>query len=58
MSLLSLSHFVGTAGLSFGGSMIVSIPAFDNYSGNFEDSEAAVQLKTDILRASQELVGE
>ena len=38
--------------------MIVSIPEFDNYSGNFEDSEAAAKLKTDILKASQELVGE
>ena len=38
--------------------MIVSLKEFDSYSGNFEDSGDAVSLKTEILKAAQELVGE
>ena len=38
--------------------MLVSISEFDNYSGNFEDSTQAVSLKTQLLMAAQELVGE
>ena len=38
--------------------MLVSISEFDNYSGNFEDSTQAISLKTQLLKAAQELVGE
>lgn len=38
--------------------MLVSITEFDNYSGNFEDSSQAVSLKTQFLKAAQQLVGE
>jgi len=38
--------------------MLVSIDEFDNYSGNMEDDEKTLSLKTEILMASQELVSE
>ena len=38
--------------------MIVSLAEFNNYSGNFEDDEQTTALKTNILKATQELVGE
>lgn len=38
--------------------MLVTVDSFNNYSGNFEDSEEATGLKTQILNAAQELVGE
>ena len=36
--------------------MICTITSFDNYSGNFEDSQEAVALKTSYLKAAQEVV--
>lgn len=38
--------------------MIVTLTEFDNYSGNMEDSQETVRLKTSFLSAAQELVGE
>lgn len=36
--------------------MIVTVTEFDNFTGNMEDSDAAVALKTMQLKAAQELV--
>lgn len=38
--------------------MLVSLNEFNNYSGNFEDDEQVTALKTNILKAAQELVNE
>jgi hypothetical protein len=38
--------------------MIVTVSQFNEYTGNFEDSESALELKTTILSAAQELVSE
>lgn len=38
--------------------MLVDIDTFNNYSGNYEDSEAAVELKLRIVQSAQELVSE
>jgi len=38
--------------------MLVSIDEFDSYSGNMEDDEKALALKTEILKAAQEQVSE
>ena len=38
--------------------MIVTVSQFNEYTGNFEDSQAAVGLKNTILLAAQELVSE
>ena len=38
--------------------MIVTVSQFNEYTGNFEDSQAAVGLKNSILSAAQELVSE
>lgn len=38
--------------------MLVTITEFDNYTGNFEDSEETVKLKHTFLSSAQELVGE
>lgn len=38
--------------------MIVSIEEFNEYTNNFEDSEAAVQLKTFYISAAEQIVSE
>ena len=38
--------------------MIVTVSQFNEYTGNFEDSQAVVGLKNTILSAAQELVSE
>lgn len=38
--------------------MIVTVSQFNEYTGNFEDSESTLALKNTILSASQELVSE
>ena len=38
--------------------MIVTVSQFNEYTGNFEDTESAVSLKNTILSAAQELVSE
>ena len=38
--------------------MIVTVSQFNEYTGNFEDSQATVGLKNTILSAAQELVSE
>lgn len=38
--------------------MIVTVSQFNEYTGNFEDSENTLALKNTILSASQELVSE
>ena len=38
--------------------MIVTVSQFNEYTGNFEDSESMMDLKSTILSASQELVTE
>lgn len=38
--------------------MLVTIDKFNEYTGNFEDSNEAVDLKTTFLKSAQELVGE
>ena len=38
--------------------MIITIGQFNEYTGNFEDTETMVALKNTILSAAQELVGE
>ena len=38
--------------------MIVTVSQFNEYTGNFEDTESVVGLKNTILSAAQELVSE
>ncbi len=38
--------------------MLVTVETFNNYSGNYEESEQIVGLKTQILEAAQEVVTE
>lgn len=38
--------------------MLVTIETFNNYSGNYEESEAIQGLKTEILQSAQEVVTE
>ena len=38
--------------------MLVTIPEFNEYTGNFEDSQQATELKNLFLQSAQELVGE
>ena len=38
--------------------MIVTLGQFDEYTGNYEDTQTMVALKNTILSAAQELVGE
>ena len=38
--------------------MVVTVSQFNEYTGNFEDSAATLELKDTILSASQELVSE
>ncbi len=38
--------------------MLITIPQFDSYTGNFEDSADSQSLKTTFLQSAQELVGE
>ena len=38
--------------------MLVTIDRFNEYTGNFEDTEQVTDLKTTFLKSAQELVGE
>lgn len=38
--------------------MLVTIDKFNEYTGNFEDTEQVTDLKTTFLKSAQELVGE
>ena len=38
--------------------MLITVSQFNEYTGNFEDTEKAVALKNTILSAAQELVAE
>ena len=38
--------------------MIVSLSEFDEYTGNYENEQKVVSLKTTLLSSAQELVGE
>ena len=38
--------------------MLVTIDQFNEYTGNFEDTQQITDLKTTFLKSSQELVGE